>query len=113
MPRSLPPAEASCIFLTARSAFVLVAGADRDQLKQRVVSLLFTRFGRRSEKSSSEQLGLFALALRIASGQGADAADGADAPAGSRRRAGSRGAFGGPAASSPVRCSAASTAGRR
>ncbi len=42
---------------------LLAAGADRDRLKERVVSLLASRFGRRSEKSSDDQLQLFAQAL--------------------------------------------------
>ena len=42
---------------------LLAAGADRDRLKERVVSLLSSRFGRRSEKSSDDQLQLFAQAL--------------------------------------------------
>jgi len=70
------PMEAVVEFL---ADLLLAAGADRDKLKQRVVSLLSARFGRSSEKSSSEQLDLFAEALRIASGQGLDTPDGADA----------------------------------
>lgn len=45
---------------------LLTAGADRDHLKARLASLLSTQFGRRSEKSSADQMDLFAVALRVA-----------------------------------------------
>ena len=47
---------------------ILAMGADRDRLKDRLVDLLATKFGRRSEKSSANQLELFAEALRIVEG---------------------------------------------
>ena len=54
---------------------LLAAGADRDQLKARVVSLLASRFGRSSERSSQDQLDLFASALRVVAGEDAAAKD--------------------------------------
>lgn len=57
---------------------LLAAGADRDHLKQRLVALLSGQFGSRSEKSSSEQLELFAQALRIATGKDPTSTDEAD-----------------------------------
>jgi len=47
---------------------ILAMGADRDHLKARLASLLATKFGRSSEKSSTDQLDLFAEALRIVEG---------------------------------------------
>lgn len=44
---------------------LLTLGADRDQLKDRVVQLLTSRYGRSSEKSSEEQLQLFSKILRV------------------------------------------------
>ena len=45
---------------------LLAAGADRDHLKQRLATLLAMQFGRRSEQSTTEQLDMFAEALRTA-----------------------------------------------
>ena len=56
---------------------LLTMGADRDQLKARLASLLAARFGRTSEKSSANQLDLFAEALRIVEG---DASPSLDSP---------------------------------
>jgi hypothetical protein len=47
---------------------LLTLGADRDHLKERLTSILASQFGRRSEKSSREQLDLFAKALRVVEG---------------------------------------------
>ena len=47
---------------------ILAMGADRDHLKARLAALLATKFGRSSEKSSADQLDLFAEALRIVEG---------------------------------------------
>jgi len=46
----------------------LTLGADRDHLKERLAALLAARFGRSSEKSSEEQLNLFAEVLLIIEG---------------------------------------------
>jgi len=54
--------------ITFLADLLLAAGADRDHLKQRLASLLSRQFGRRSEKSSAEQIELFAQALRIVAG---------------------------------------------
>ena len=43
---------------------LLTMGADRDYLKQRLIDLTATRFGRSSEQASADQLALFAEALR-------------------------------------------------
>jgi transposase len=48
---------------------LLTMGADRDYLKQRLIDLTASRFGRSSEQSSADQLQLFAAALRQACGQ--------------------------------------------
>ena len=57
---------------------LLAMGADRDHLKARLVALLAARFGRSSEKSSAEQLDLFAEALRIV--EGAASSSDSDSP---------------------------------
>ena len=44
---------------------LLTVGADRDQLKARLSKLLGSRYGRISEKSSKDQLDLFAEMLRV------------------------------------------------
>lgn len=44
---------------------LLTAGADRDRLKSQLAQLLASRFGQRSEKSSKDQLDLFAEILRV------------------------------------------------
>ncbi len=62
---------------------LLTMGADRDHLRDRLAGLLATKFGRRSEKSSAEQLDLFAEALRVVQGSpapGSPAAGSADEP---------------------------------
>ena len=61
---------------------ILAMGADRDYLKARLVALLATKFGRRSEKSSAEQLNLFAEALRIVEGDASSSSDSTDESAG-------------------------------
>lgn len=48
---------------------LLTMGADRDQLKARLVSLLASQFGRSSEKTTAAQLDLFATALRLVEGR--------------------------------------------
>jgi len=48
----------------------LTIGADRDHLKERLASLLATQFGRRSEKSSPDQLDLFAEVLKVVAAGG-------------------------------------------
>ena len=58
-------ADESAAFL---ADLILAMGADRDHLKARLVALLATKFGRSSEKSSADQLNLFAEALRIVEG---------------------------------------------
>lgn len=47
---------------------LLAAGADRDQLKTRLATLLASQFGRSSEKASGAQLALFAEMLRRVQG---------------------------------------------
>ena len=54
---------------------LLTMGADRDHLKARLASLLATKFGRSSEKSSAEQLNLFAEALRVVEGTTSSSSD--------------------------------------
>ncbi len=62
---------------------LLTLQADRDHLKQRLATLLANQFGRRSEKSSPDQLDLFAEILRIkaAAAAAADPADEEPEPA--------------------------------
>jgi len=65
-------ADESAAFL---ADLILTMGADRDHLKARLVSLLATKFGRSSEKSSPDQLQLFAEALRIVEGGSSSSSD--------------------------------------
>jgi len=58
---------------------LLAMGADRDHLKARLAGLLAARFGRSSEKSSAEQLDLFAEALRVVEGDTSSSSD-SDSP---------------------------------
>ncbi|MFH1809424.1 MAG: transposase [Pseudomonadota bacterium] len=61
---SLEPDEAVAFL----ADLLLAVGADRDQLKARLTTLLATKFGRRSEKATNAQLQLFAEALRRVAG---------------------------------------------
>ena len=47
---------------------ILTLGADRDQLKERLIRLVTSRYGHSSEKSSAEQLQLFDRILRAVQG---------------------------------------------
>ncbi len=66
--------------VTFLADLLLAMGADRDHLKARLVALLATKFGCSSERSSAEQLDLFAEALRIVEGD-ASSSSSSDSPA--------------------------------
>jgi len=52
---------------------LLQSGVDRDHLKQRVAALIASRFGTKSEKSSDDQLALFAKLIQSIDGEDVDA----------------------------------------
>lgn len=70
----LEPAEMLALIVDV----LLAAGTDRDHLKQRVADLLAVRFGRSSERSTSEQLALFAEAITQVQVPGSEATEAAD-----------------------------------
>ncbi len=61
-------------FLELVVDLLLQSNLDRDRLKQRVASLIASRFGKSSEKASDDQLALFARIIESIDGADADAA---------------------------------------
>lgn len=60
-------------FLELMVDLLLQSNLDRDRLKQRVADLIASRFGKRSEKASDEQLALFAQLIQSIEGKDGDA----------------------------------------